>query len=184
MVRSYEFHIKTIARRGSNCFNVKLINGSARSECQKIVQSSKGQILLGGGRIIIDPFARRIHEVARPFTERDRTIVAGSRGFYWFTTSPPVSRKTTPPPPRLSAVKSSPGESIRCQLESARNLLFEEYMVTLLRNNVSRRFVDTTYRERDTALTRDPRELRRAKEFCFRNELSLEKSRTVELNLP
>lgn len=102
---------------------------------RKTVQSSKGQILLGGGfsRIIIDPLARRIHEVARPSAERDRAIVC--REFTWllliyykpagFTKDHTAA--TCLLCRRLRREKVPPFGSIRCQLESARNLLSEVY---------------------------------------------------------
>ena len=125
---------------------------------RKTVQSSKGQILLGGGfsRIIIDPLARRIHEVARPSAERDRAIVC--REFTWllliyykpagFTKDHTAAtcllcrrlRREKFPPSDRSGV--SWNLLVTCCLK---------YTVTLLCNNVSQRFVDTTCRERHDA---------------------------------
>ena len=128
---------------------------------RKTVQSSKGQILLGGGfgRIIIDPLARRIHEVARPSAERDRAIVC--REFTWLLLiyyKPAGFAKDhtaatcllcrrlrrekfslPPPPPPSDRSGVSWNLLVTCCLK---------YTVTLLRNNVSRRFVDTTCRVR------------------------------------
>jgi len=104
-----------------------------------------------------------------PRSVTERSSVAGSRGFYWFTTSPPVSRKTTPPsPPAVKSFPPSPGESIRCQLESVRNLLSEVYGHATPQQCVMKvRWHDGVANGTALTLPRYQREFRKAKKFCF-----------------
>lgn len=147
------------------------------SRVQRVKPFSGGGGAASAPRIIIDPFARRIHEVARPSTERDRTVVR--RGFTWllliYYEPAGFAKDYTAAAAAAAAVRDCPSWKVSPPADRSGvswNLLVTRCLrctVTLLRNNVSRRFVDTA-RSR-TARRGAPRERVAKRDFASGDEL-------------